>query len=258
MKARLRWDVPLLTLFAYVVTQPITLAARPSEQKSFERTFKVAGAVELVVKTSSEDLKVRNGDDGQVLVQCILKTQNDNDSDDEDVEKAGQYIESHLPVRQEGNRILIDPLGNREMLHHLNVEYELTVPPNSKLTYETGSGDLMVEGIRGPVDYSSGSGDVQIRSVQDGVRVHTGSGDVSLEDLGKGPIEVSTQSGDVSVRLDSKAGYDLAARTGSGDFSIGPEFTLEAGDTRSEVRGKVRGGGAPVNLRTGSGDIRVD
>jgi len=258
MKACLRWAVPLLILFAGVATQPNTLAVRAADQKSFERTFKVAGAVELMVKTSSEDLKVRGGDDGQVLVRCILKAQNDHDFDDEDVEKAGQYIESHLPVRQEGNRVLIDPLGNREMFHRVNVEYELTVPPNSKLTYETGSGDLIVEDIRGPVDYSSGSGDVQIRSVQDGIRVHTGSGDVSLEDVGKGAIEVSTQSGDVSVRLDTHAGYDVTAHTGSGDFSIAPEFTLEAGDTKNDVRGKVRGGGTPVKLRTGSGDIRVD
>lgn len=257
MKACLRRTIPLVALLV-VCTQSKSLAGQAADQKSFERTFKVAGAVELVVKTGSEDLKVRGGDDGQVLVRCILKTQNDHDFDDADVEKASQYIESNLPVRQEGNRILIDPLGNREMFRHLNVEYELTVPANSKLTYETGSGDLIVDGIRGPVDYSSGSGDVQVRSVQDGVRVHTGSGDVSLEDVGKGAVDVSTQSGDVSVRLDSLMGYDVTAHTGSGDFSIAQEITLEAGDTKSEVRGKVRGGGTPVKLRTGSGDIRVE
>lgn len=257
MKACLRWTIPLFVLFV-VGTQSQALAAPPVDQKSFERTFKVAGAVELEVKTGSEDLKVRGGEDGQVLVRCILKTQSDHDFDEADVEKAAQYVESNLPVRQEGNRILIDPLGNREMLRHLSVEYELTVPANARLTYETGSGDLLVEAIRGPVEYSSGSGDVQVRSVQEGIRVHTGSGDVSLEDVGKGTIEISTQSGDISVRLDSHAGYDVTAHTGSGDVSVAPEFTLEAGDTKSEVRGKIRGGGTPVMVRTGSGDIRIE
>ncbi len=257
MKACLRLTTPLLALLV-VCTQSKSLGGPTTEQKPIERTFKVTGAVVLEVKTGSEDLRVRGGDDGQVLVRCILKSQNDHDFDDEEVEKAGQYIESNLPVRQEGNRISIDPLGNRDRFRRLNVEYELTVPANARLTYETGSGDLVVEGIHGPVDYSSGSGDVKISSVQEGIRVHTGSGDVSLEDVGKGAIEVSTQSGDVSVRLDSKAGYDVTAHAGSGDFSIAPEFTLEAGDTKSEVRGKVRGGGTPVKLRTGSGDIRVE
>jgi DUF4097 and DUF4098 domain-containing protein YvlB len=76
--------------------------------------------------------------------------------------------------------------------------------------------------------------------------------------MGKGAIDVDTSSGDVFVRLDSKAGYDVTAHTGSGDFSIAQEITMEAGDTRSEVRGKVRGGGNPVSVRTGSGDIRIE
>lgn len=257
MKAYVRWAILLLVLLV-IGTQSKSWAAPEADLKSTVRTFKVNGAVELVVKTGSEDLRVRGGEDGQVVIRCIIKAPNDDNSDDEDLEKAAQSVESNLPVRQEGNRILIDPLGNRELLRRLNVEYELTVPANTRLTHETGSGDLMVEAIRGPVDFRSGSGDAQIRSVQEGVRVHTGSGDVSLEDVGEGAIEVETHSGDAMVRLDSKTGYDVTARTGSGDFSIAPELTLEASDTRSEVRGKVRGGGTPVSVRTGSGDIRIE
>jgi len=225
---------------------------------AIERNLKVTGAVELEVRTGSEDLEVRAGDAGSVTLTCIVKPQNDSGDESEEIEKTAQYLESHLPLHQEGNRISIEPLGDREMLRHANIVYELTVPADTSVNFKSGSGDLSVEGIHGTVDFTSGSGDMRLKSVQGSVHAHTSSGDVSLEDMGKGGIEVETQSGDVAIQLASQAGYDLAAHTLSGDFSIGPELALEAGDTKNEVRGKIRGGGAPLRLRTLSGDIRVD
>ncbi len=254
MIVRKRLLLPLLA-FCLLSVQFKTQAA---PQKSSEKTFKVSGPVVLEVKTGSEDLSVRGGEDGNVVVRCIVRPQSDHDYDDEDAQRASHYIQSHLPVRQDGNRIVIEPLTERAMMRRVNVQYEITAPANSRLTYETGSGDLSVEAIKGPVESSSGSGDVRARSVKEGVRVHTGSGDVTLEDMSKGPIEVSTQSGDVMVQLDPKAGYDLSAHTGSGDFSVNSQLTLEAGDTSHDIHGKVRGGGAAVTLRTGSGDIQID
>jgi hypothetical protein len=226
-------------------------------QKTIERTLKVNGAVEIEARTASEDLSVRAGEDGKVFLRCIVKAQNESDSADA-VESAAQYVESNLPVHQDGNHISIDRLGNPELLRHANLLYELTVPANTKLTFTTGAGDLSVEGIRGPVEFTSGSGDLRVRSVRESVRAHTSSGDVELEESGNSGIEVETQSGDVEVRLAAQVGYDLSAHTGSGDFSIGHELTLEPSDTKHDVHGKLRGGGAPLTIRTSSGDIRID
>jgi len=54
------------------------------------------------------------------------------------------------------------------------------------------------------------------------------------------------------------AGCDLTAPTTSGDISNPDGFAVEARMPHSEVHVKVRGGGFPVNIRTGSGDIRID
>ena len=59
MKACLRWAVPVLVLLVGIGKQPKTLAAPAADQRSFERAFKVTGAVELAVKTGSEDLNVQ-------------------------------------------------------------------------------------------------------------------------------------------------------------------------------------------------------
>jgi len=257
MIARSRWEMAI----AAAATMGIGMGLFSTDafaRQSIERNLKVTGVVELEVRTGSEDLVVRAGEAGSVAVTCVVKPQNDSDDENYEVEKTAQYLDSHLPLHQEGNHISIEPLGDREMLRHSNIIYELTVPPDTSVTFKTGSGDLSVEGIRGAVDFTSGSGDMRLKSVQGSVRAHTSSGDVSLEEMGKGGIEVETQSGDVAIKLASESGYDLSAHTSSGDFSIGPEFALEAGDTKNEVRGKIRGGGTPLHLRTSSGDIRVD
>ena len=240
---------------------PVSLSAFPAAaQQSVERSFKVGAAVELVVKTGSEDLEVRAGDAVTVRIECTIKPQNnyrDHGADSEDFERVSQFLETHLPVRQEGNRISIEPL-EQGMLRHANIRYDVTVPADTRLTFETGSGDLIVEDIRGPVEFTSSSGDMKLRSVRESVHVHTDSGDVVMEDVGQGGVDVETQSGDVVAHLASQAGYDLKLHTDSGDYSVTPDLTLQAGDTKKEVRGKIRGGGKPVNIRTASGDIHVD
>jgi len=258
MRAFSRWQRELLAA-ALLGPGMSLLSVDAVAQKPIERTLKVNGAVALEARTASEDLSVRAGDDATVFIRCIVKAQNDSDRDDDAVQKTAQFLESNFPVRQEGNHISIERLGDPELLRHTNLLYELTVPANTKLTFATESGDLSVEGIRGPVEFTSSSGDVRVRSVRESVRVHTSSGDVDLEDSGNGGIEVETTSGDVTVRLASQVGYDLSAHTGSGDFSIAaPELKLEPGDTKHEMHGKLRGGGAPLTIRTGSGDISID
>ncbi len=257
MNSRFRWLVPLLALIT-LGPQGAGSAAPAATPQSLERTLKVNGALELEVRTGSEDLSVRSGDDESVVIKCIVRPQNDGDDDNDEPENNPTVVESDLRIRQEGNHISIDPIEDRAKLRHLNVRYEITAPVNTRLSYEAGSGDLNVEGIRGPVEYTSGSGDVRVLSAQERIHVHTGSGDVSLEEVGRGAIEVETQSGDVDVRLAPQAGYDLTAHTSSGDISVAPELTLEPGDVKNDVRGKVRGGGKEVRIRTGSGDIRIE
>jgi DUF4097 and DUF4098 domain-containing protein YvlB len=256
MMARMRWLLPLAALLTLGI-QAEFLPGSPPALHPLERTFKVNGPVDLRVKTRSEDLTVRRGEDGTVSIKCIVMFRNGDD----DIGESGNgspLAEADLRIHQDGNQISIDPIEDSGRIRGLNVRYEVALPANSRLSYEAGSGDLSVDGIRGPVEYTSGSGDVQVRSSRESIRIHTGTGDVNMEDVGDGEIEVETHTGDVHVSMSSGAGYDLTAHTGTGDISVAHEITVEAGDTKNEVRGKVHGGGRPVKIQTGTGDIRVE
>jgi hypothetical protein len=75
----------------------------------------------------------------------------------------------------------------------------------------------------------------------------------------EGPLrraEVSTASGEIHVRLGPRASCALELRTSSGSLDLDVPLTMQT-VTRHRVAGVVRGGTAPVELRSASGDIIV-
>jgi DUF4097 and DUF4098 domain-containing protein YvlB len=58
--------------------------------------------------------------------------------------------------------------------------------------------------------------------------------------------------------LVSDAAFDLDAHTSSGSISVGMPMTVQGTLGRKEVHGKIRGGGIPMEIQTGSGDIEIE
>jgi DUF4097 and DUF4098 domain-containing protein YvlB len=126
----------------------------------------------------------------------------------------------------------------------------------------TGSGDVEVEEISsGDVDMHTGSGNITARGVQGGFHGETGSGDVTAEGVPTGSWEIHTGSGNVHVRLPANAAFDADISTSSGTIDVGSpvEMTVQGrvDDRHRDIRGKVRGGGPLLRVRTGSGDIHI-
>lgn len=159
----------------------------------------------------------------------------------------------------------------------------------------TGSGEISLSDIGAEVKVATGSGNITLTSIKGGVRASTGSGNVRLVQTGAGDVSVATGSGrvdvsgvqgelslatgsgslqaagtptgawklaagsgDIVVRLPSDASFDLEARSDSGTVESAHPVTVTGEIKRGRLRGKVRGGGVLIRLRSGSGDIRVE
>ena len=159
---------------------------------------------------------------------------------------------------------------------------------------ETGSGNIDIERVKGNVLCRAGSGSIHAIDVAGGFEGNTGSGDVTLQQTAPGTVRVSTGSGGMDLRglrgsLDARAGsgtihadgeptggwlvntgsgtvklrlasssaFDLDAHTNSGSITVSQPITSQGSMGRKEVIGKIGGGGVPVNVRTGSGDILI-
>ena len=126
----------------------------------------------------------------------------------------------------------------------------------------TGSGNVEVEETgSGDVDLHTGSGNIHVRGIQGAFRGEAGSGDITAEGTQSGPWDIHTGSGSVNVRLPGSSAYDadIATSSGSIDLNSPIEMTVQGRveETRRHIRGKVRGGGPNLSVRTGSGDIRI-
>jgi len=142
---------------------------------------------------------------------------------------------------------------------------------------KTGSGSIQADEIAGAFEADSGSGHITLQQTAPGsVRVDTGSGGMDLRGVrgsldakaGSGTIQaegsptgawnVHTGSGEVQLKMPSDASFDLAAHTSSGSISVDQPHSVQGSIGRKEIRGKVGGGGVPVEVETGSGDIRIE
>jgi hypothetical protein len=127
----------------------------------------------------------------------------------------------------------------------------------------TGSGDIELEETgTGDIDLRTGSGNVTARGIQGGFRSETGSGEITAEGTQNGPWEIQTGSGNVHVRLPGNAAFDADISTNSGSINtdVPVEMTVQGRveEARKTIRGKVRGGGPLLRVRTGSGDIHIE
>src|SRR5205809_7444388 len=124
---------------------------------------------------------------------------------------------------------------------------------------QTGSGHLTLEQTApGSVRAETGSGGLELRNVRGSLQAQAGSGSIKAEGEATGEWVVHTGSGSVELRFPQNASFDLNAHTGSGSINLSHPVTVQGTIGRKEVRGKVGSGGVPVEVQTGSGDIRID
>lgn len=123
---------------------------------------------------------------------------------------------------------------------------------------DAGSGSIKLEQTApGAVRVETGSGSLDLYGLQGSLEAKTGSGSIRAQGAPTGTWSLSTGSGGVHLETASNTSFDLQARTGSGSISTGPSLNFQGSTGRREVSGKVRGGGVPVRVQTGSGGIDV-
>jgi len=123
----------------------------------------------------------------------------------------------------------------------------------------TGSGHITLDQTApGAVRAETGSGGMELRGINGSLEASAGSGTISADGNPTGSWTVHTGSGGVRLKLASSAAFDLDAHTSSGSISVSQPVTVQGTIGRKELRGKVHGGGVPIEVRTGSGNIEIE
>jgi DUF4097 and DUF4098 domain-containing protein YvlB len=168
-------------------------------------------------------------------------------------EERVKELESNPPIEQNGNSIRLGHIESRD-LRNVSISFDVTVPAQTNLHSETGSGEQEISGVKGSVTSHSGSGSLTINDAPAGVSARTGSGNITLQNVA-GEIRAQAGSGNVRLQMTGDGGVD--AETGSGRIELsGVKGRLHA-ETGS---GRITADGAPTGdwtLDTGSGGVTV-
>ena len=151
---------------------------------------------------------------------------------------------------------------------------------NGNVDIYTGDGSITLEGAKGDIRLHTGDGHIEARQLDGSVDANSGDGHIRLDGrfdalsvkTGDGSIDAKAQSGskvasswtirtgdgsvDISLPADLQANID--ASTNDGHISLGIPVTVEGNFSKSQVHGKMNGGGQPLSIHTGDGSIRLN
>jgi len=142
-----------------------------------------------------------------------------------------------------------------------DVAYHVFVPASTSLSVRT-EGDITVTGISDRVSLSTAHGSVKASQLSGRIEVRAtnGAATVDVAEVGREPIDIRTVRGAISLGLPTtaNANISLTSVNGRGDVSGLPfeNFEDTARGTR-RIRGRINGGGTPIELNAVNGDINV-
>ena len=272
----------------------VSTAASETIDGEFERTFAVGGdTLVLDVRTGSGRISVTAGEPGRVQVSGRIRGYADRWTPDgvAVVAERVRAIQSEPPVELTGVVLRVGHLKS-SLRRQVGVSYEVVVPANTRVRVRTGSGDLRIEGVAGPVtartgsggtrvsdvagdatveagsgsveilavggdvDVRTGSGAIRVERFEAALRARTGSGAIRAEGAPGGAWHLTTGSGGIEVDLSGDAAFEIDARTRSGAVRSNHPVTVHE-MRRGRLQGEVRGGGPLITLRAASGSISI-
>ncbi|MBN1271879.1 MAG: DUF4097 family beta strand repeat protein [Candidatus Aminicenantes bacterium] len=148
-----------------------------------------------------------------------------------------------------------------------------------RVDLETISGNMDVSNIEGDAFLKATSGRIEAVKITGSVEAEVVSGGIELRGVSKadrvkakaisgtlvyegdinpnGIYELKVHSGTIKMILPSNAAFDLDASTFSGSIDTDFDVSVTGAIKKKELRGKVNGGGAEVELEAFSGTIRI-
>jgi hypothetical protein len=147
------------------------------------------------------------------------------------------------------------------------------------LDIDTGDGSITVEGAKGTIRLRSGDGHIEARGLDGTLEATSGDGHITIAGrfdaltlkTGDGSIDahampgsklasawnVHTGDGSVDFALPADLQADIDASTQDGHISMGIPVMVDGTFSKSQIHGKMNGGGQSLTITTGDGSIRL-
>jgi len=142
----------------------------------------------------------------------------------------------------------------------VEVQYHVRVPRTALVRGRTTNGAMAIEGMTGRVVANTVNGKIAGRDLGGGVeaRAVNGAIEIAMRAVGQDLIDLRTVNGAVKLTLPKDAKANLSASCQNGAIDVaGVTLDLMGEQSKRRVRGRMNGGGAPIELNTVNGKIEV-
>jgi DUF4097 and DUF4098 domain-containing protein YvlB len=243
----------------------------PARADEWSQNFSITASPHLQVETSDANIQVDTWENKNI--EARVTTSGWKIGDD------GIKIYQH----QNGDSIEIAvhfPHQASFGFHHMGRVYiAIHMPREGAVDLHTGDGSILLRDFKGTIDARTGDGRLEIQSADGSLRARSGDGRIEVSGrfdalelyTGDGGIEAQVRpgskvasswelkSGDGAINLDlpPDIAADLNLHTGDGHIHTDMPLTVEGGVSRSDIHGKLNGGGNSITIHTGDGSIRL-
>jgi DUF4097 and DUF4098 domain-containing protein YvlB len=140
--------------------------------------------------------------------------------------------------------------------HSSRTDVEVAAGISGGLTID--SGDLQLNGARGPARVSTSAKDVECNGIAGELRVEDGDGDISVGAVKPlGDLNLHNRNGEIHLSLPQGAGFQLEATARNGDIDSHFDLPVSGSGEGHSVSGQVGSGGPKVELLADHGDIQI-
>jgi len=266
----------------------VCLAALPARAEPWSKVYKLTGRPDVRVDTNDASIELSSTDANEVSARVNNTGYSSGDVRVRESQSGNRVeLEVHVPSTSwfwggsdRGVRIELTVPRNANLDLHSSDGHIRASGVSGNIRIESGDGHLEASdlkgtirlhtsdghidasGLDGSVDASTQDGHVSVRGRFDALRMQTGDGSITAEILPgskmSGNWSINTGDGSISVRLPDGFAADIDAHTGDGSISSQLPMMVSGILGKSDLRGKLAGGGPTLQIRTGDGSIRLE
>jgi len=121
---------------------------------------------------------------------------------------------------------------------------------------QTNGGNITLDNNKGELRFKSDGGEIIAQRISGSMLSQVRGGDIKaqFEHVSKG-VSLETSAGDILVALPGNEGFDINLL--GTDVMFSNELRFQGEQRKGKAKGQIMGGGVPVNLTTGYGEITL-
>jgi hypothetical protein len=230
------------------------LAGRATDEWTRTYPLTVGGEVRIANTNGRIDVQAIDGNSVEVTAERIARA-----ATDEGARELLPRITIREDIRPDRVSLETERMSGIMIGANYEVRYHVRAPKSAAIDVTNTNGAVVVTGTAGKVAARTTNGSVTTKDLTGPVEARTTNGSVTVDlaSVKSERIALRTTNGSVTLRVPDDAKADVIATWTNGGFNVSDVKMDVSERSRRRFEGKINGGGAPIELQTTNGGIRI-